>query len=427
MELAKKIKEKKIKVAIVGLGYVGLPLAMAVINKGVKVIGIDLDKKKIDSLKAAKNYIQDVDDKALAAAIKKSMLEPTSDFHKMSEADVVCITVPTPINKEKTPDLKFVEDASKSVAKNLKRGQLIILKSTTYPGTTDEVVLPILETSGLKAGKDFYLAFAPERIDPGNEKFGTANTPKVVGGIDETSTHLAGDFFRIFIDHVHEVSSTRAAEMSKILENTFRLINISFINEMALIARGMGIDIWEVIEAAKTKPFGFMPFYPGPGLGGHCIPVDPYYLSYKAKEYNLLTRFIDVSSEVDDYMQKHVVELIKVATNREPDIKVLIWGAAYKKDIDDFRESPSIKVMEILDKENINFDFYDPFVAKVVEGHFEKDGLVDISEEIIGDYDVVAILTDHTDTDYDMILRSAKKIVDTRNAIKAKHEKVLKI
>lgn len=426
MELKEKIAKKDIKVAVVGLGYVGLPLAMAIVDKGVRVIGIDLDQRKIDSLVKGQNYIQDVDDQELAAAIEEGMLEPTADFKDMAKADVICITVPTPINKEKTPDLTYVESASKSVAANLKKGQLIILKSTTYPGTTDEVVLPILEETGLKAGSDFYLAFAPERIDPGNEKFGTANTPKVVGGVNEDSTHLAGDFFRIFINEVHEVSSTKAAEMSKILENTFRLINISFINEMALIAGGMGIDIWEVIEAAKTKPFGFMPFYPGPGLGGHCIPVDPYYLSYKAKEYNLLTRFIDVSSEIDDYMQEHVVRLIKKAANKNKP-KVLVLGAAYKKDIDDFRESPSIKVMELLEKEGIDFDYYDPFVPKVVEGHFEKEGLEEINKEIIGSYDVVAILTDHSEMDYGMVLDAAKKIVDTRNAIVAKSDKVLKI
>ena len=426
MELKEKIAKKDINVAVIGLGYVGLPLAMAIIDKGVKVIGIDLDKRKIDSLVKGQNYIQDVDDRALAAAVKEGMLEPTADFKDMAKADVVCITVPTPINKEKTPDLTYVESASKSVAANLKKGQLIILKSTTYPGTTDEVVLPILEETGLKAGTDFYLAFAPERIDPGNEKFGTANTPKVVGGINEDSTHLAGDFFRIFINQVHEVSSTKAAEMSKILENTFRLINISFINEMALIAGGMGIDIWEVIEAAKTKPFGFMPFYPGPGLGGHCIPVDPYYLSYKAKEYNLLTRFIDVSSEIDDYMQQHVVGLIKKAAEKDKP-RVLVLGAAYKKDIDDFRESPSIKVMELLEKEGIGFDYYDPFVPKVVEGHFEKEGLGEINKNVIGSYDVVAILTDHSEMDYGMVLDAAKKVVDTRNAIKGKSDKVLKI
>lgn len=426
MNLREKIKNKEIKVAVIGLGYVGLPLAMAIIEKGIRVIGIDLDSKKIEFLKKGQNYIQDVNDKSLSKAVRTGILESSSDFKNIQNADVICITVPTPIKKDKTPDMKYVISASESVSGFLKKDQLVILKSTTYPGTTDEVVLPILEKSGLKAGSEFYLAFAPERIDPGNEKFGTANTPKVVGGIDKDSTCLAGDFFRLFIDQVHEVSSTKAAEMSKILENTFRLINISFINEMALIARGMGVDIWEVIEAAKTKPFGFMPFYPGPGLGGHCIPVDPYYLSYKAKEYNLMTKFIDVSSEVDDYMHQHVVALIKEAAQKD-NPKILILGAAYKKDIDDFRESPSIKVMELLEKEGIKFDYYDPFVPKVVEGHFEKEGLGEINKEIIARYDAVAILTDHDSVNYEMVLKSANKIVDTRNAIKEKSNKVIRI
>lgn len=426
MELEKKIKEKDIRVAVIGLGYVGLPLAVAIAEKSINVLGIDLDKKKIEALNKSKNYIQDVDDSVLKKIINNGLFEATNDFKRLKEADVICITVPTPINKDKTPDMSFVESAAKSVSENLKKGQLVILKSTTYPGTTDEVVLPILEKSGLKSGSDFYLAFAPERIDPGNEKYGTANTPKVVGGINEASTHLAGDFFRLFINQVHEVSSTKAAEMSKILENTFRLINISFINEMALISAKMGIDIWEVIEAAKTKPFGFMPFYPGPGLGGHCIPVDPYYLSYKAKEYDLMTRFIDVSSDIDDFMQLHVVNKIKEASGKERP-KVLILGAAYKKNIDDFRESPSVKVMELLEKEGLEFDYYDPFVVRVVEGHFKKEGLDHIDGNVLSSYDVVAILTDHDELDYEMILNSSKAVVDTRNAIKSKSEKVLKI
>lgn len=427
MKLKEKIKDKNIKVAVIGLGYVGLPLAVAIAEKGVKVIGVDLDESKIKSLKKSKNYIQDVDDATLEKIIKDNLFEATGDLKRLGEVDVICITVPTPINHDKSPDMKYVESASKSVSENLKKGQLVILKSTTYPGTTDEVVLPILEKSGLKGGEDFYLAFSPERIDPGNETYGTTNTPKVVGGIDEESTQLAADFFRIFINQVHEVSSARAAEMTKILENTFRLINISFINEMAMIATKMDVDIWEVIEAAKTKPFGFMPFYPGPGLGGHCIPVDPYYLSYKAKEYDIMTKFIDVASEIDDCMQEHSVSLIKKAAGSCDNPNVLILGAAYKKDIDDFRESPSIKVMELLKEEGISFDYYDQFVNKLVEGNLSQESIDFIDKDIIGSYDVVAILTDHSNVDYDMVLGAAKKIVDTRNAIKSKSDKVIKI
>lgn len=427
MKLKEKIQNKEIKVAVIGLGYVGLPLAVAVAEKGIKVLGIDLDKKKIEALEKSENYIQDVDDKVLSKTIKDGLFEATNNFTRLKEVDVICITVPTPINHDKSPDMKYVESASESISKHLKKDQLVILKSTTYPGTTDEVVLPILEKSGLKAGEDFYLAFSPERIDPGNETYGTTNTPKVVGGINEESTRLAGDFFRLFINQVHEVSSTRAAEMTKILENTFRLINISFINEMALISSKMGVDIWEVIEAAKTKPFGFMPFYPGPGLGGHCIPVDPYYLSHKAKEYDLMTRFIDVSSGIDDYMRQHVLSLIRESVKADNGFRVLVLGAAYKKDIDDFRESPSVKVMELLEKEGINFDFYDPYILEVSEGHFKKKGLKDLSRDLISSYDVITILTDHSKFDYEMILDSAKKVVDTRNAIKVKSDKVLKI
>jgi UDP-N-acetyl-D-glucosamine dehydrogenase len=427
MSLAEKIREKNIKVAVIGLGYVGLPLAVAVAEKNIKVLGIDLDKNKIGALNKSENYIQDVNDDVLKKIIKDNFFEATDDFSRLGEVDIICITVPTPINHDKTPNMKYVESASKSVSEYLKKDQLVILKSTTYPGTTDEVVLPILEKSGLRAGVDFYLSFSPERIDPGNETYGTTNTPKVVGGINEESTHLAGAFFRIFINQVHEVSSTRAAEMTKILENTFRLINISFINEMALISAKMGVDIWEVIEAAKTKPFGFMPFYPGPGLGGHCIPVDPYYLSHKAKEYDLITKFIDVSSEIDDYMRQHVLCLIRESAKADNGFKVLVLGAAYKKDIDDFRESPSLKVMELLSDEGIDFDYYDSYVPKVVEGQFQKEGLSRLDEKTVADYDVVAILTDHSDIDYKMILKSAKKIVDTRNAIKIKSDKVIKI
>lgn len=426
MDLKKKIEKKDIVVAVVGLGYVGLPLAMTMTQKGIKVIGIDLDKKKLSLLAKGKNYIKDVKDEELKRSVDKKLFTATDNFSKISEVDVICITVPTPITKDKTPDLTYVKSAAESISKYLKKNQLVILKSTTYPGTTKEVVGPILEKSKLKLGEDFYLAFAPERIDPGNKKYNTANTPKVVGGVTKESTILAAKFFELFINKVHKVSSAEVAEMTKILENTFRLINISFINEMALIASKLGINIWEVIEAANTKPFGFMPFYPGPGLGGHCIPVDPYYLSYRAKEYNLMTRFIDLSSDIDDYMSSHVVDLIKSSSNTDKP-QVLILGVAYKKDIDDFRESPSVKVMEKLDKAGIKYDFYDPFIDTVVEGKFVKKGLKNLSEKIVSKYDVVAILTDHSNIDYKMILRSARMIVDTRNAIKAKNKKVVKI
>lgn len=426
-KLRDKIKEGTLTAGVVGLGYVGLPLAATIAAKKIKVLGFDVDENKVSKLRNGQNYIKDVDVEQLTEILDGGYFIPTNDFSRLSDVDVICITVPTPINKEKLPDLDFVIQACTSVAENLKKEQLVILESTTYPGTTDEVALPILERSGLRRGKDFYLAFAPERIDPGNEVYDTHNTPKVVGGIDTRSTRLAGDFFRLFVDEVHEVSSTKAAEMSKILENTFRLVNVCFINEMALIASGMGIDIWEVIEAAKTKPFGFMPFYPGPGLGGHCIPVDPYYLSYKAKSCNIMTRFIDLSSHIDDLIQDHVLEMIK-SFLREMGGRVLVLGAAYKKDIDDFRESPAVKIMERLEREpDIEYDFYDAYIPEVHEGEFQKRGLDEIDSEIVAAYDVVAIITDHSDVDYQMVLNSARAIVDTRNVIRSKSAKILKL
>lgn len=426
------MKNKTIVAGVIGMGYVGLPLMVEIARKNVKVLGFNRSQEKVDNVNSGKNYIQDVDDIELAQLVEQGLISATIDFSRIPEVDVVCIAVPTPINHSKEPDLSLVEDATRKIGKYLKKGQLIILKSTTYPGTTDEIVLPILEKeSGLKAGEDFYLAFAPERIDPGNETYNTGNTPKVVGGIDEKSTKLAADFFRLFIDSVHEVSSTRAAEMTKILENSFRLINISFINEIAILSKKLDIDIWEVIDAAKTKPFGFMPFYPGPGLGGHCIPVDPYYLSFKAKQLGMKTEFIDTSSKVDDYMHQYVIQLTKeaLASNGKKleDAKLLILGVAYKKDINDLRESPALKVIDLLVKEGVKFDYYDPHVPAYKEGGHNVQSLKTFDKKVVGDYDSVLILTDHTAIDYDMVLDAAKMIVDTRNAIKKKSDKVFSI
>lgn len=435
MTLREKLDQREAVAAVVGLGYVGLPLAIEINRDGGKVLGFEVDQSKVDKINAGQNYIQDVDDAELAKFVADGLLSATTDFSRVPEVDVICIAVPTPINHAKEPDLELVRNATERIAEHLQKGQLVILKSTTYPGTTDEVVLPILEkVSGLKAGKDFYLAFAPERIDPGNEKYGTGNTPKVVGGIDPESTKLAADFFRLFIDEVCEVSSTRAAEMTKILENTFRLINVSFINEMAIIARRMDIDIWEVVNAAKTKPFGFMPFYPGPGLGGHCIPVDPYYLSYKAKEYGIPTEFIDVSSKIDDYMHQYVLELTEEALKKDnkelSQAKLLILGVAYKKDIDDLRESPALKVLELLEKNGVSYDYYDSHVKSFAkeEGKGERiESIPALTKESLGEYDAALILTDHSDVDYDLVLASAKRVIDTRHAIKKPNEKVTAI
>ncbi len=430
MDLKEKIKQKKVVAGVVGMGYVGLPLMVEIAKNGIKVLGFNRGQEKVDKVNAGTNYIQDVADEELAELVRKGLVSATCDFSRIPEVDVICIAVPTPINNQKEPELDLVIDATKKIAKNLQKGQLVILKSTTYPGTTEEVVLPILEKeSGLKVGKDFYLAFAPERIDPGNEKYGTGNTPKVVGGVDSKSTKLAADFFRLFITEVFEVSSPAAAEMTKILENTFRLINISFINEMALLADKMNIDIWEVIEAAKTKPFGFMPFYPGPGLGGHCIPVDPYYLAYKAKKMGLKTSFIDTASDIDDFMHQYVVEIAEKALGKKllTEAKILILGVAYKKDINDLRESPALKVIELLSKKGANYDYYDPHVPNFNDNGVKKTSLEKIDSDIIRNYDLIIILTDHSSVDYEMVLKAANKVVDTRNAIKERAEKVLKI
>lgn len=432
MELSDKINKKTLVAGVVGMGYVGLPLMVEIAKNDIKVIGFNRGQEKVDKINKGENYIQDVNDKELAELVSKKLLSATTDFKRVPEADVICIAVPTPINGKKEPELDLVIDATEKIGKNLRKGQLVILKSTTYPGTTEEVVLPILEKeSGLRAGSDFYLAFAPERIDPGNEKYGTGNTPKVVGGVDKKSGRLAADFFRLFITEVFETKGAKEAEMTKILENTFRLINISFINEMAIIAKKLDIDIWEVIEAAKTKPFGFMPFYPGPGLGGHCIPVDPYYLSYKAKKLGLATDFIDTSSKIDDYMHEYVVRLtedaLKEAGKNLKGSRLLVIGVAYKKDINDLRESPALKVMELLTNSGAHIDYYDPHVPNFSVGESKKVSLKTLTKDKIASYDAVLILTDHSQVNYDLIAGAAKVIIDTRHAISKDGENIYRI
>ncbi|MDD3480716.1 MAG: nucleotide sugar dehydrogenase [Patescibacteria group bacterium] len=432
VELSDKINKKTLVAGVVGMGYVGLPLMVEIAKNDIKVIGFNRGQEKVDKINKGENYIQDVNDKELAELVSKKLLSATTDFKRVPEADVICIAVPTPINGKKEPELDLVIDATEKIGKNLRKGQLVILKSTTYPGTTEEVVLPILEKeSGLRAGSDFYLAFAPERIDPGNEKYGTGNTPKVVGGVDKKSGRLAADFFRLFITEVFETKGAKEAEMTKILENTFRLINISFINEMAIIAKKLDIDIWEVIEAAKTKPFGFMPFYPGPGLGGHCIPVDPYYLSYKAKKLGLATDFIDTSSKIDDYMHEYVVRLtedaLKEAGKNLKGSRLLVIGVAYKKDINDLRESPALKVMELLTNSGAHIDYYDPHVPNFSVGESKKVSLKTLTKDKIASYDAVLILTDHSQVNYDLIAGAAKVIIDTRHAISKDGENIYRI
>jgi UDP-N-acetyl-D-glucosamine dehydrogenase len=421
MDLKKRIEAREAVAGIIGLGYVGLPLAVELARANVRTIGFDTDVRKIGELAAGRSYIPDVPSEHVAEAVNTGMLIPTTDPASLAEADVIDICVPTPLRKTKDPDLSYVVKAVETTAAVLRKGQLIILESTTYPGTTDEVVKPILEAKGLKAGRDFYLAFSPERVDPGNPTYQTKNIPKVVGGMDETSTEVAAAFYRQVVDTVVPVTSTRAAEMVKLLENTFRAVNIGMANELALMCHRMGIDVWEVIDAAKTKPFGFMPFYPGPGLGGHCIPIDPFYLSWKAKQFNFEARFIELAGQVNASMPEHVVTRVAEALNahKKPmnGSKVHVLGVAYKRDIDDVRESPALDVIELLMRRGATVTYSDPFVPEIDHGPHQMKA-VSMDSAIQAGADCAVIVTDHKTFDYPSIVASFPLIVDTRNALK---------
>jgi UDP-N-acetyl-D-glucosamine dehydrogenase len=408
-------------IGVIGLGYVGLPLAVELARNRVRTIGFDVDTRKVSDLAAGRSYIPDVPSEQVAQAVNSGLLAPTTDPASLAEADVIDICVPTPLRKTKDPDLSYVVKAVETTAAVLRKGQLVILESTTYPGTTDEVVKPALEAKGLKAGVDFYLAFSPERVDPGNPTYQTKNIPKVVGGYDEASTDVAQTFYQQVVDTVVPVSSTRAAEMVKLLENTFRAVNIGMVNELALMCHRMGIDVWEVIDAAKTKPFGFMPFYPGPGLGGHCIPIDPFYLSWKAKQFNFEARFIELAGQVNGSMPEYVVNRVAEALNehRKPlnGSRVHLLGVAYKRDIDDVRESPALDVIELLKRRGASVSYSDPYVAAVEHGSHELTG-ISIAEAVAAGTDCAVIVTDHKAFDYPGIVASFPLVVDTRNALK---------
>lgn len=420
-QLLKKIENKTAKLGVVGLGYVGLPLAVEKSKAGFEVIGFDVQDEKVKMVNEGKNYIGDIIDSDLEDLVKKGKLRATTDFSFVEEVDAVAIAVPTPLDKFKQPDVSYVQKSAEDIAKHLHKGMLVVLESTTYPGTTEEIVKPILEQSGLKCGVDFFLAFSPERVDPGNKQFKTKNTPKVVGGCTEECTEIAATLYKSVLEgEVFTVSSPAVAEMEKILENTFRHINIGLVNEMAILCKKMGIDIWEVIEAAKTKPYGFMAFYPGPGLGGHCIPLDPFYLTYKAREFDYHTRLIETAGEINDFMPEFVVEnSMKLLNEHKKALngsKVLLLGVAYKKDIDDMRESPALKVIEILEKTGAEVIINDPYVP-----HFKHLGKEYVSvdyKEAIKEADIVIVTTDHTDYDYEFVVENAKIIYDTRNATK---------
>ena len=420
-KLEKKIDNKSLTLGIIGLGYVGLPLSLTFLRKGVKVIGYDLDPSKIKAISQGKSYIKHIPSNELTEYVSKGKFSATNDFLRLSEPDVLLICVPTPLTKNREPDLKYIEATGQAIAKVLRPGQLIVLESTTYPGTTVEILQPILEQNGLKAGADFALAFSPEREDPGNPNFGTADIPKVVGGIDPQSTHIATSLYAIGMKEVIPVSSTQTAELTKLLENIFRSVNIALVNELKVLCLSMGIDVWEVIQAASTKPFGYMPFYPGPGLGGHCIPIDPFYLTSKAREFDIPTRFIELAGEVNAAMPYFVVQRVMDALNEHgkslKGAKVLILGAAYKKDVDDDRESPSYKLMELLAKKGAEVSYNDPHIPnlKAVRKYDLGMTSTQLTPENLAAVDCVLVATDHSDYDYNFILEHARLIVDTRN------------
>jgi UDP-N-acetyl-D-glucosamine dehydrogenase len=437
---------KDIRIGIIGCGYVGLPLALRFADVGQRVTGFDTDQEKITKLNAGQSYIQHISADKIKQHVQGKRFDATTDFTRLREMDAVLICVPTPLDERREPDLSYVEKTAQSIAPNLQRGQLIVLESTTYPGTTEELVLPILEKGGLKcplargAGSenvatDFYLAFSPEREDPGNKQYGLAQIPKVVGGINPPSGRAAMALYAQIVSKVVPVSSTRAAEMVKLLENIFRCVNIALVNELKQLSLRMDLDIWEVIDSAATKPFGFMPFYPGPGLGGHCIPVDPYYLSWKAREYDFATRFIELAGEINTAMPYNVVDALVTALNgHEKSVKgskILLLGVAYKKDVDDLRESPSLKLLELLNARGAVLDYNDPYfpaLHKMRHYDFSNMKSVELSPERLATYDCVLIATDHTSYDYEAIVRDSKLVVDTRNAtrhVKQDREKVV--
>lgn len=422
--LMKKIDERSVKVAVVGLGYVGLPLAVEKAKAGFKTVGFDVQKEKVDLVNAGHNYIGDVVDKDLEQLVKSGMLSATTDFAFIQEADFIAICVPTPLDEHQQPDISYVRDSTIAISKHLKADTMVVLESTTYPGTTEELIKPLLEEgSGLKCGKDFYLGFSPERVDPGNLIYKTKNTPKVVGAIGEDAVKTIAHMYRQVLEgDVKEVSSPAVAEMEKILENTYRNINIGLINEIAMLCHQMGINVWEVVDAAKTKPYGFQAFYPGPGLGGHCIPLDPYYLSWKAREYGFHTSMIEASGMINDRMPEYCVERAGKILNRfkKPlcGSKVLILGIAYKQDIDDYRESPALRVIENFEKNGSIVEYYDPYIAEYKYKGVKRQGLKQLRKDMLREYDIVVITTAHTNIDYHMIAENAQVVFDTKNAMK---------
>jgi len=427
-----RVVKQQARVGVIGLGYVGLPLAIAFARSGFPVVGFDIDASKIETLNQKRSYISYIPDEEIESLQRQQKFSATADFKTLAHLDAILICVPTPLTERMEPDLRFVENTARVISRYLQKGQLVVLESTTYPGTTEELVLPILQESGLccrvvtaseAAGSDFYLAYSPERVDPGRKEFKLREIPKVVAGVNPESTRLAVLLYEQVFARVVPVSSTRVAEMSKLLENIYRSVNIALVNELKLLCQRMGIDIWEVIAAAATKPYGFAPFYPGPGLGGHCIPIDPFYLSWKAKEYDFAARFIELAGEVNTAMPYHVAEAIASALTRcqksVSGARILLLGMAYKKDIDDTRESPGLKIMQLLRERGAQVDYNDPYIPRLPKTRkydFSSLSSVPITDEALAQYDCVVIVTDHTDYDYARIVQQARLVVDTRNA-----------
>ncbi|MCP4612532.1 MAG: nucleotide sugar dehydrogenase [Planctomycetes bacterium] len=422
---AKRIEEKQIKVGVLGLGYVGLPLAGEFASAGLKVVGFDIDEKKVRTLNSGRSIIKHVPNSKVKEIVKAGRFQATSNMARLKSVDAILVCVPTPLTQNREPDMQFIIKSTETIAKYLQRGQLIVLESTTYPGTTREVMIPILQSTGMKAGKDFHLAYSPEREDPGNKDFSTGTIPKVVGGLTQKCCDMACKLYDIAIVWTVAVSSLETAEAAKILENVYRCVNIAMVNELKVVFDRMGIDVWEVINAASTKPFGFKAFYPGPGLGGHCIPIDPFYLTWKARQYGMPTRFIELAGEINTGMPRYVIAKTTEALNEHrkslKGSKVLVLGLAYKKDIDDLRESPSIELIELLREKGAKVDYNDPYIPKTHKQRQHDLKMVSkkLSAKMLSSYDVVLISTDHSEYDYQWIVTNAKLVVDARNATAA--------
>jgi UDP-N-acetyl-D-glucosamine dehydrogenase len=431
MNLKNKIENRDAQIGVIGLGYVGLPLAMEFVRAGFHVTGIDVDQEKVKKLNRGENYIQDIKDEFVKNAVEMNQLSATSDFSVIQNLDAIFICVPTPLNKQKNPDISFINQVMENMKDFIHHDMLIVLESTSYPGTTRELILPEMESKGLKAGHEFYLCFSPERVDPGNEKYKTANTPKILGGITPKCGEMGEFLYETIVEQVVRVSSPETAEMVKLLENTFRAINIGLANEVAIMCEKLGIDVWEVIDAAATKPFGFMKFTPGPGLGGHCIPIDPHYLSWKLKTLDYNARFIELAAEMNTSMPLHMVDLVREGLNHNGKgifgSQIIIIGVAYKKNVNDVRESPALDVMKLLKNDGAELSFYDPYVSFVGLNGNRMMGIETLTKETLNNSDAIVIMTDHDQIDFQFVEENSDLIIDSRNVIKNDHPNVIKL